>query len=316
MSSLRYPPAGEFIPADITSHNLNQLDDTFSGDLDARRGHLRELALSISESCEGTDDLLEVLAGFGTGIPFTPRTIPENADFLRAGFNGLTLLEQTELCKMLAQFSRPTMKSADFFPPDEPIPLIARGTIAYLQNTYTDRAFQIFSAGIPRSRAQYHDSYPSICEAVSSGSCEACILPVEHAHDGKLNGFYRLIDRYDLKIACTCSLSQGDNVESRFALLKKNISSTLPRQRNGCCFELSITPGSGTSIAALLNAAELCSLHLRRVDTLPMEYADDEFVFHIVLTADDHMDFLPFLLFLTLKMPQYNPIGIFPHISE
>ena len=316
MSSLRYPPAGEFIPADITSHNLNRLDDDFSGDLDARRGHLRELALSISAACDGTDDLLEVLAGFGTGIPFTPRTIPENADFLRAGFNGLTLLEQTELCKMLAQLSRPMMKAADFFPPDEPIPLIARSTIAYLQNTFTDRAFQAFSSIIPRARAQYHDSYPSICEAVAGGSCEACILPIEHAHDGKLNGFYRLIDRYDLKIACTCSLSQADSVESRFALLKKNISAVPPRQRMGHCFELSITPGSGTSIAALLNAAELCSLRLRRVDTLPLEYADDEFAFHIVLTANNDADFLPFLLFLTLKMPQYNPIGIFPHISE
>lgn len=316
MSSLRYPPAGEFIPADITSHNLNRLDNNFSGDLDSRRGHLRELALSISDACDGTDDLLEVLAGFGTGIPFTPRTIPENADFLRAGFNSLTLLEQTELCKMLAQLSQPKIEIADFFPPDDPIPLIARGTIAYLQNTFTDQAFQIFSFTMPRARAQYHDSYPSICEAVAGGNCEACIIPVEHARDGKLSVFYRLIDRYDLKIACTCSLSQADNVESRFALVKKSITTVLPRKQIGCCFELSITPGGGSSIAALLNAAELCSLHLRRIDTLPLEYADDEFAFHIVLVANEDKDFLPFLLFLTLKMPQYNPIGIFPHISE
>lgn len=316
MSSLRYPPAGEFIPADITSHNLNRLDDDFSGGLDARRAHLRELASSISAACEGVDDLLEVLAGFGTSVPFTPRTIPENADFLRAGFNGLSLLEQTELCKMLSGSSQPFMKLSDFFPPDEPIPLIARNTIAYLQNTFTDRAFHAFSETIPRARAQYHDSYPSICEAVAGGSCEACILPIEHAHDGKLNSFYRLIDRYDLKIACTCSLSQADSVESRFALLKKNISTAAPRQRIGFSFELSITLGSGASIAALLNAAELCFLRLRRIDTLPLEYSDDEFAFHVVLSADNDTAFLPFLLFLTLKMPQYNPIGIFPHISE
>jgi len=316
MSTLRYPPAGEFVPADITSHNLNRLDSDFSGGLDARRAHLRELALSISKACEGTDELLEVLAGFGSSVPFTPRTIPENSDFLRAGFNGLTFLEQTELCKMLSHASQSLMKLSDFFPPDEPIPLIARSTVAYLQNTFTDRAFHVFSTILPRARAQYHDSYPSICEAVAGGNCEACILPIEHAHDGKLNGFYRLIERYDLKIACTCSLSQADSVESRFALLKKNVSTTLPRQRSGCCFELSITPGSGTSIAALLNVAELCALRLRRVDTLPLEYTDDEFAFHVVLSADSDAAFLPFLLFLTLKMPQYNPIGIFPHISE
>lgn len=316
MSTLRYPPAGEFVPADIVSQNLNRLDLDFSGSLNARRAHLRELALSIADACEDVDELLEVLVGFGTGVPFTPQTIGENMSFLRVGFAQLSLLERTELCRMLCAMPSLSLKTSDFFPPDEPIALIARSTIAYLQNNFADRAFHAFTQVMPRARAQYHDTYQSVCEAVASGNCEACILPIEHAQDGKLISFYRLIDRYDLKIVCSCALAQNNGPESRFALLKKNISFARPTQTHLRYFELSITQNGDETIGALLTAAQLYGLCLRRIDAIPLEYADEGFAFHIMLSFETDIQLLPFLLYLTLELPQYNPVGIFAHIAE
>lgn len=221
----RYPTDLSFPAEAMTGLNLNRLDADTAGAFEARRAHLRELALALAADRPTVEVLLDRLSHFRPAVPYTPDCLKLNADFLGAGFAQLSLLEQVELCRLICrepgEFSlyHPT----DLLEPDEPLPAEAQGIIAYLQNAFTDRAYRTFSGTLTRARSQYHDSYSSACEAVSNGSCEACILPIEHAHDGKLLGFYRLIDRYELKIVCTCDIAQQDGTESRFALLKKGI---------------------------------------------------------------------------------------------
>ena len=209
-----------------------------------------------------------------------------------------------------------SLSPAHFVEAPEPLAADARGVIAYLQNAFTDRAYRAFSGSMHRARSQYHDSYAAACEAVSNGSCEACILPIEHAQDGKLLGFYRLIDRYELKIVCTCDIAQPNGHESRFALLKKSFTFPLPDDALAYLFELSITRSTGHALGAVLDAAALCGLTVRRVDSIPLAYAEDSFAYHTVLTMADAGQLTPFLLHLALDVPQYDPIGRYAHIHE
>ncbi|MBR7184354.1 MAG: hypothetical protein IKD37_01965 [Clostridia bacterium] len=298
----------------VTACNLGLLDLNTAGSLEARIAHLRELAAVISADQPSLPTLLDRLNGTALTRAL-PDGLPDNQAFLACGFSALTLLEQTALCRMVCKLLGSRIAADSFFESDEPLPANVRGTIAYPQNTFTDRAFRAFSNGIRRPRAQYHDSYAAACEAVAGGGCEACILPIEHEQDGKLLGFYRLIDRYELKITRTCDLAEQNGMESRFALLQKNV--VLPRQIDALAqyLEISITRSAAHSVAAIIEAANQCGLELRRIDSIPLVYAEDSFAYHAVCTIPEPDLLPPFLLYLTLAVPQYNPIGIYAHIS-
>lgn len=313
----RYPSALPF-PADaVMGRNLGRLDADTAGALEARRAHLRELALSLAAERLPLEILLERLGGAAPDQRYRPDCLGENAHFVEAAFTGLSLVERIELCRMVCAEVGGVLTPAAFFADDEPVAADARGIIAYLQNAFTDRAYRAFSGTMRhRVRSQYHDSYGAACEAVSNGSCEACILPIEHAQDGKLLGFYRLIDRYELKIVCTCDIAQANGVESRFALLKKSFTFPLPDDALAYLFELSITRSTGHALGAVLDAAALCGLTVRRVDSIPLAYAEDSFAYHTVLAMSDAGQLTPFLLHLALDVPQYEPIGIYAHIQE
>ena len=70
------------------------------------------------------------------------------------------------------------------------------GKIAYPKNKFNDAAFEYLSLAVSTPRAVYTSSINAACEAVAEGSCEFCILPIENSLDGKLFGFYSLLDRY------------------------------------------------------------------------------------------------------------------------
>lgn len=312
----RYPSSLPIAADAVTGQNLVRLDADTAGALEARRAHLRELALSLTAEHIPLEALLERLGGVAPDRQHRPDCLGENAPFLQAAFAGLSLLERVELCRMVCAAAPDAIFPARFVEAVEPLTPDARGVIAYLQNAFTDRAYRAFSGTMRRARSQYHDSYAAACEAVSSGSCEACILPIEHAQDGKLLGFYRLIDRYELKIVCTCDIAQPNGLESRFALLKKSFTFPLPDDALAYLFELSITRSAGHPLGALLDAAALCGLTVRRVDSIPLAYAEDSFAYHTVLAMTDRGQLTPFLLYLALDIPQYDPIGIYAHIHE
>ena len=300
----------------VIGQNLARLDADAAGALEARRAHLRELSLALNTEKLSADMLIERLGGITPDQQYQPPCLAENADFVTAAFASLSLAERIELFRLICADIDHVPSLDRLLEAAEPMPAASRGVIAYLQNAFTDRAYHAFSALLPRARSQYFDSYGAACEAVSNGTCEACILPIEHARDGKLIGFYRLINRYELKIVCTCDIAQPDGTESRFALLQKGFRFPLPDEAQSYCFELSITRSAGHSLASVLDAAALCGLTLRRVDSIPLLYAEDSFAYHIVLTADAQKQFLPLLLYLSLDLPEYEPIGIYAHIFE
>ncbi len=298
----------------VSLANLRVLDPACAQFLEAGRAHLRELAYTLTADHPRMEVLLERMEReVRLGHVFD--ALEENKPFLDTAFSRLSTFEQIELCRLVCE-AMPELPIEALLVHDEPIPRSAQGVIAYLRNSFTDRAYRVFSSTLSRARSEYHDSYGAACEAVSAGNCEACILPIEHTQDGKLLGFYRLIDRYELKIVCTCDLDQQDGSESRFALLKKNFTRPRPSETGERFFELSVTRSTDDALAPLLDAARLSGLSLRRIDSIPLAYSDDRFACHAVYGNADEAQLKPFLIYLTLAVPQYNPIGLYTHITE
>lgn len=300
----------------ILRKNLARLDADTAGALEARRAHLRELALALIAAPTSIEAMIDDLRGSAPQREFTPDSLPDNARFCRSAFTALSMIERIELCRMICALAPIPMPLSALLEPAEPIAEEALGRIAYLQNAFTDRAYHAFSTRTRRARSQYHDSYGAACEAVAEGSCEACILPIEHAQDGKLLGFYRLIDRYELRIVCACDIAGQNGVESRFALLQKSFALPLPERSDGYFFELSLTRSTDHTLGGLLAAASCCGLDVRRVDSIPLAYTENSFAHHAVFTTRERSLLTPFLLYLTLDIPQFEPIGIYPLIHE
>ena len=99
--------------------------------------------------------------------------------------------------------------------------------IAYLQNTFSDRAYRCFSSVFNKVSAAYYPGFSEVCEEVYNGNCTHAILPVQNTRDGQLISFRKLILKYDLKISFVTDIETTDDSNMRFALLQKNIDRTM-----------------------------------------------------------------------------------------
>lgn len=212
----------------------------------------------------------------------------------------------------------------------EPTEAGARGNIAYQHSIYTDEAFLHFSRVLPTAKAVYSDSIAGVCEQVFNGMCEYCILPLETTQDGKLVRFYNLIQKYELNIVLTCSVTTSDNRHSTtFGLCRRGLLwPQLTLSDKPFSFEfLFWQEPEHVSLGELLTAASACSLSLVRADCLPR--SDEEiligagypFALHFEVPPDRDVtagkkegEFLAFLLYLSVHSPTYLPLGIYQHL--
>lgn len=258
--------------------------------------------------------------------------LPQHKTLLQEACRQLTTVEQMCLCRSLLaddSFDVTTLAARLLGRPD-PIEAFAHGKIVYQHNIYTDEAFLHFSRALPTAKACYADSFTGVCEQVFDGQCEYCILPLENTQDGKLVRFYGLIEKYELKIALTCTVTTSDNRHSTvFGLCRRGITwpQLLVHDRS-VCFEFLFWQESSEhlTLAKLLSAAECASLSLLRADCLPR--SDDEIVMGAGYPFDlcfelspqkaggfsSERDFLAFLTFLSIHSPTHLPLGIYQHI--
>ncbi len=187
--------------------------------------------------------------------------------------------------------------------------------IAYLRNTYTDRAYARFSSVLHHTQATYYSDFPGVCEALYYDRVSACILPMENSTDGKLLRFYSLLNKYDLRIAYTCAVTTEDtDVTTRYALLRKSVSVPHPDETDdheGLFLECRVVLWDEHPLAELLSAAMRYHMILTRVDTIPMDYSDGERTYDLVLRCEENGDLAAMLSYLYLCVPQFTLFGIY-----
>ncbi len=304
-----------YSPENAIEENLRETAAKREMIFEQELAHLRELAMEITADCSENLDWLASLPDnsppqlFGVSTP-----IKQNQAAILHQQQLHATWQNIYLCKEIRGIldEKNLLSHPFFFSEISAPPAGSSCRVAYQRNSYADSAYLQFSKLLQDLRVSYSHSSLSACEDVYNGICEYCILPVESAAEGQLNSFSKLIERFDLKVAATCEVVGTDaSKATRFALLSGNLTILLQEDKESF-FEFS-TPLDGTpSSAALLTAAELCGLHLYRLDSLPAP-EPHRFSAHYLFKTDS-ADLYAFLLYLAMEAPHYNPIGIYSHL--
>lgn len=192
----------------------------------------------------------------------------------------------------------------------------ARGiSVAYLQNAYSDEAFDVFSHYLCDAEGDTPqkllcDDMHTVCDEVAAGNASYCILPLENLSEGRLGGARRLLHEYDLKIAHTVALKPKGIV---FALLRKTLCRLSAAKSGPLFYEFSLH-GGNTVLGEILHTAEIFGLSVHKTDTVPLSYSDSEYRFDIILCcpeklADIEDRLISFILYLILEAPDHSPVG-------
>ncbi len=143
--------------------------------------------------------------------------------------------------------------------------------IAYFKNPLADAAFARFSKKMTSPSVSYAQDLHSVCEAVYYEKAPYGILPLYNSRDGRLSGFYGLVDKYELFVTGECSVYSSDNETlTRFALLSKHPHGEEPVTGKDLYFEFRI-PHDGKTLCELLPAAYFCGLENVSADSLPAD---------------------------------------------
>ena len=159
-------------------------------------------------------------------------------------------------------------------------------------------------------------SFTDACEEVLDSRCEFCIIPVENTSDGRLFGFYSMIDRYDLKIVGACEIETDDHSKSiRYALAGRGISqrafAAFKKKKETVFLEFSLVSDNAFFMNDLLLAAKRCNAVPIKVNSLPVSYDDnaERFFFTLKISAE-HI--YAFILYLSLEFSSFSFIGLYP----
>ena len=310
----------------ISAANLNELDGRQSDLFECRMALIKELVRwSPRISADDPDSLDTIKELYQSIRPHSTQSgdLSEYADpaVVNSFFNAVSVIEKLEICRNILEDSKETDNYAHFLPDsgedqsNDEIDKQSIGRIAYMKNNYTESAFLKFSKAAANARSAYFQSFEDVCEEVYSGSCEFCILPIESSSEGRLNSFYSMIDRYELKIAATCMVDHHDSQRfTRFALLRKSLREITHLRTNSKDqifeFKCTLQTEEASLLGDILSSSRACRLQLIRIDSLPLPYNDKMISFYVSMNVNGG-DLLTFLAYLTLEIPQCELLGVY-----
>lgn len=187
----------------------------------------------------------------------------------------------------------------------------SHGRIALVRNRYNEEAFSVFESFVLGAKAEFFSSFSDACEEVFDNLCEFCILPIENIENGRLFGFYAMLDRYELKICATCTLEHEDSHDSvRYALVGKRLPRRIPKNIEWN-MEFCLSAEAEDFPYDIFRVAPIFQATPIKIDSLPILYDDGAhriyFTFRIPRTMAYAFD-----LYLLSEHPRYTPIGLYP----
>ena len=284
---------------DAVIFGIRELDMRYASDLESRQAQIHELVTSISHTKQDSTAVLEALKSL--------RSKQSNA---------VSVFERICICREYLSIypSALEFSKAVFFGSADSLSEAAKNKVAFIENSHTNEALLRFTSRMASPITVPLESFDELCESVYSGEAEFGILPIESTDNGKLLYFYSLINKYELKISAVCSVDTSDLGSTTFALVRKSIEYPQLRFGKPDMLELFVTPRENDSFSDILTAAELCSLRLYRVDSLPLSYRSESFITCPVFRAEK-AEIDVFLLYMALDFPQYTPIGIYSYLK-
>ena len=187
----------------------------------------------------------------------------------------------------------------------------SHGKISYVKNDLNNVAFELLTQKTNNVKPVWETSFVQACESVSDNKSEFCILPIESSSDGKLLGFYSMIERYELKIVSVCEVDDLQGETAKYALISKSCpASTDLLAKGDLNFEFSLLSQDCEFMSEIISAAKVCEAKLQTVCFAPVKY-DSNLQRYILSFSIPSRELLPFKAFLALTYHSYTPIGCY-----
>ena len=314
---------------DTVRYNLSELRDRGISVSERRLAHVEEAAKILSKELADSgitvfenDAFISAYRSFARSAfeadDALPSDIPrENEAKIRADLRedavNSAIFLCSDLCRRMRDRGAP-LGFFDFFPKNTDT--VSGARIAYLRNPYSDMAFRIFSEVIKNPSVSSPRDFAGVCEEVYYGRCRYCILPVETSDEGALSGFRRLVSKYELCPVLSCSVATASGTQTtRFALFAKNME-RIAEKRNverisgREVFSFRLDAPTDESLNKTVKALHMYGLRTLTVNSTPVAWDEGRYSFEFSAECSDgELDAM--LLFLTLEIPEYTPIGLY-----
>ena len=190
----------------------------------------------------------------------------------------------------------------------------SHGKISLVRNKYNEIAFSRFSRILKRPKEIFVSSFTAACEDVYDSESEFCILPIENGQNGRLFGFYSMLDRYELKICAVCELDGEDEVGAKYALVGRSAPDRIPKNANWG-YEFSVISGSGRALSEISGVSRIFGAELLKIDSLPVEYDSGLQKYYFTFDIPE-ANISAFDLFLSEEYSGYTSVGVYPTVDQ
>jgi len=189
------------------------------------------------------------------------------------------------------------------------MPKTKEKTVAFLRNGQAMRAFESFAKPLGGVSAVYESNFPSACEAVYTNHATYAIIPIFSTSDGRLNSFYRQIEKYELSIVMTCEVDSDDGENTTtFALVYKD---RLYIEAEGePLYECKINLDDLNMLADIADAAAYFGAELYSAESLPMAFSGRNNTIALIFGLKN-ANLGGFFAYLALEYPQTATVGIY-----
>lgn len=303
--------------------NLAASNAEYSDVLIKRISHLYDMAaeaktdlekkfggVCLPEAVLSRDDVRAAMSDFFLSLPDGESGEAMCAPMTRA----LKNFDALVLCRALTEGENCGIAgiSEALFGAAEPAPEKAEKRVALLNNAQSSRAFELFAAKLHGAMASYEDNFGSACEAVYSKDVQYAVIPLSSNADGRLDGLYRMMEKYGLAVCMTCRVSPPDGSSTCFALAGRPTHDIISVGRMK--FEFKITLDDVSAFSEMSEAAEFFGARFERADALPALYGRDD-TYGILLDIEN-ADAAGLFVYFAMRFPRLVPIGIYSHITE
>ena len=181
--------------------------------------------------------------------------------------------------------------------------------VSFVRGNGSGRAFEKFAKYVPGVLAEYEEDFRRALESVANGESTFAIVPIENSLDGRLNSFYRLIEKYVLSIVLAVEIPSDDYESStKFALVYKKLD--IIEAEGEELFECKITLREPAELADIILAARYFGAEVCKIHSLPLSSGGRENSFDIVFGLRG-ANAAGLLCYLLLEFPHLSPVGVY-----
>lgn len=281
----------------VPAENMRLWREQLCDNRELRHLQLTALARAVADALEENEGL--------------PLELPELEAPREAGafWQAVTTDERLALCREILALRPDLLQTAEplSLPPAAP-------RLARLAGEVFSRAADGFAPLLPGARAVYVSALSELTEAVAAGEADLAILPIEDAKGTRFLQFYEELERLDLHVTHTCDVPLGEEGQhGRFALISRLYAPAAPI-RTQRIVECRVPSDDPRSLTELLTVAADAGLVLRRLDAMPVSYAEDGFHHYPIFFAPKGTALLE--VYLHLFLPGVAVLGQYLHIKE